>query len=97
VAQLVIVQGNQIGKTIPLNEEGAVLGRAEIAPEDGYISTRHLTIAVRGGQLWLMDTSRNGTWLNGERVFSEAPLHPGDVIRVGSQSLRFESAAPTPH
>ncbi len=96
MAQLVVIQGNQAGKTIPLNEEGAVLGRAEIAPDDGYISTKHLTIAIRGGQLWLMDTSRNGTWINGERVLGEAPLNPGDVIRVGSQSLRFESAAPTP-
>ncbi|HNT75130.1 MAG TPA: protein kinase [Anaerolineae bacterium] len=96
VAQLVVIQGNQVGKTIPLDEESAVLGRAEIAPEDGYISTKHLTITLKGAQLWLLDTSRNGTWVNGERVFSESPLKQGDVIKVGSQSLRFEDAAVTP-
>lgn len=96
LAQLVVIQGQQVGKAIPLNEAGAVLGRAEIAPEDGYISTKHLTITLKGGQLWLLDTSRNGTWVNGERVFSESPLNVGDVIKVGAQSLRFEVAAPTP-
>jgi pSer/pThr/pTyr-binding forkhead associated (FHA) protein len=44
---------------------------------------------VRGDRCVLLDDrSRNGTWLNGERV-SEAPLTHGDVFTVGTVRIRF--------
>lgn len=39
--------------------------------------------------------SRNGTFVNGQRVFGEHPLHAGDEIRVGSTRLLFRSEAPS--
>jgi ATP/maltotriose-dependent transcriptional regulator MalT len=38
--------------------------------------------------------ARNGTYLNGERVWGERPLRPGDEIRVGNTTLRFRVDAP---
>ncbi len=88
--QLVVMNGPRSGHRIRLTTPSVVLGRAQIAPEDQYISKQHLKIAQRGRQLWLEDRSRNGTWVNGERVFGEAPINANDVISVGKHSLRIE-------
>jgi pSer/pThr/pTyr-binding forkhead associated (FHA) protein len=35
--------------------------------------------------------SRNGTFLNGERVGRDRPLHPGDEIRIGATRLVYRA------
>ncbi|MBN2005457.1 MAG: protein kinase [Anaerolineae bacterium] len=89
-ARLVITQGRTPGKIIRLEGPNVVLGRAQIAPEDGYISQHHVNITPHGNQFWLEDLSRNGTWVNGQRVYGEVSLKVGDEICVGSQVLRLE-------
>ena len=88
--RLVVMDGPCCGQHIRLTAPGIVVGRAHIAPDDYYISEQHFRISQRGKQLWLEDRSRNGTWLNGERVFGEAPLVAQDVISVGKHNLRIE-------
>src|SRR4051812_45289570 len=36
--------------------------------------------------------SSNGTWVNGERIWSSRRLRPGDEIRVGQTRLLFRDA-----
>lgn len=91
--QLVVISGPCSGHRIRLTTPSVVLGRAQIAPDDQYISKQHLKIVQRGHQLWLEDRSRNGTWINGERVFGEAPVNAKDVISVGQHSLRIEKGS----
>ncbi|HDQ71707.1 MAG TPA: FHA domain-containing protein [Chloroflexi bacterium] len=88
--QLVVMNGPCCGQHIRLTTPSVVLGRAQIAPDDQYISKQHLKIAWRGRQLWLEDRSRNGTWVNGKRVFGEVPIKAKDVISVGKHNLRIE-------
>jgi DNA-binding CsgD family transcriptional regulator len=38
--------------------------------------------------------SRNGTYVNGERIRLERPLRHGDEVRVGASRLRYRSDAP---
>jgi pSer/pThr/pTyr-binding forkhead associated (FHA) protein len=38
----------------------------------------------------LVDSSLHGTFVNGDRVQAQRILADGDVIRVGSQSFRFD-------
>jgi len=38
--------------------------------------------------------SRNGTFVNGQRVWRERPLHPGDELRVGATRLVYRSDQP---
>ena len=73
-------------------EEGGTIGRSLqndwILPDpDRYISGRHATIDYRGGIYYLMDTSSNGVYLNGdcEPLGKEKPqrLFNGDRIRMG--------------
>ncbi len=58
------------------------------------VSKEHAEIVERDGDLWLRDMgSTNGTYVNGERVETEALIHEGDIVqfatvvfRVGRQS-----------
>jgi predicted component of type VI protein secretion system len=40
-------------------------------------------------------TSRNGTFVNGERVLTERPLHRGDEIRIGRSRLVYRPESST--
>jgi type VI secretion system FHA domain protein len=73
-------------------EEGGTIGRSLqndwILPDpDRFISGRHATIDFRGGIYYLMDTSSNGVYMNGdcEPLGQEKPqrLFNGDRIRMG--------------
>jgi serine/threonine protein kinase len=88
---LTVVQGKREGHRIPVDREGITIGRADLDPEDGYTSRQHAVISPRGDQLSLEDVSLNGTWINGERVFGEMLVQPGDEIQIGTSVLRVTS------
>jgi pSer/pThr/pTyr-binding forkhead associated (FHA) protein len=88
---LVIIRGKRQGQRIQLEDESVTLGRSDLDPEDGYISRQHAVISLRGDQLSLEDVSLNGTWINGERVFGEVLLQPGDEVQIGNSVLRVTS------
>ena len=45
---------------------------------------------MRGNQLYLQDISRNGTWVNGQRIYGEMLIKTGDIIRIGEQTLQVK-------
>jgi DNA-binding winged helix-turn-helix (wHTH) protein len=54
----------------------------------GSVSRRHALVRVSAGQATLEDLgSKNGTWLNGERVGTPRELADGDDVRAGSVRL----------
>jgi pSer/pThr/pTyr-binding forkhead associated (FHA) protein len=77
---------------LPLTSAITRIGRGiacDVTIEDAAVSRRHALVVSRdGGWVLLDDRSRNGTFLNGERV-AEARLHHGDVITVGPVPIRF--------
>jgi serine/threonine protein kinase len=96
--RLDIVDGPGTGRQIPLTGQDLVLGRALLDPENAAISRLHASIRFRGGGYWLHDNSKNGTWLDDDRVFGEVPLLPGAVITIGSSKIQLEPlpAQPSP-
>lgn len=59
---------------------------------DEFTSGRHMRIERKSNGFMLRDLrSRNGTLINGTRVF-EAMLNDGDTIRVGATDLQFSSS-----
>jgi hypothetical protein len=70
----------------------AVLGRdpnCDIVLNDTKCSRRHATVEDGPDGLVIRDAgSANGTYVNGRRV-DEAPLRPGDTIRMGDVSLKL--------
>ena len=68
-----------------------ILGRAASAAVrfdprlDGGVGRYHARLAPGGaGEVLLSDLgSRNGTWLNGNKVTEPTPVRTGDVLRLG--------------
>ena len=69
-------------------------------PWDGEVSGVHAELQVIGGELAIVDDglSRNGTYLNAERISGRQRLRDGDRIRVGRTVLAYRTpAAETVH
>jgi hypothetical protein len=93
IAQLSVMNGESVGRVIALSEAEYVIGRQrdnEIQLTDLGVSGHHSRI-YRGPDGYVIEDlkSRNGTWLNGTRVFHSV-LSSGDVVRIGATELRFE-------
>jgi serine/threonine protein kinase len=89
-ASLIVLQGPRQGQRIPLPDQAFTLGRFELGSADTTISRRHASIAFRGDSYWLQDTSKNGTWVDNQRVYGEVPLRTGSVIVIGDSILKLE-------
>ncbi|HJZ67108.1 MAG TPA: FHA domain-containing protein, partial [Blastocatellia bacterium] len=64
--------------------------RNDIVIADPAVSTAHALIRLDGNVYTIKDTSsRNGTFVNGERVADERRLNHGDVIGMGLSKLTF--------
>lgn len=97
---LQLQDGPRAQERIVLPEHGALFGRgskAQIVIEDTQASREHCEIRPQGEGWVLRDLqSRNGTYLNGQRI-QEAFLRNGDQVRVGAVTYRvFLEASPTP-
>jgi hypothetical protein len=85
-----------------LDSERLVLGRApgsdlEIA-WDPRVSGVHAYLERRGSR-WVIEDdglSRNGTYINGERLHGQRTLRDGDVIGVGDTAIGFRHPEPEP-
>jgi hypothetical protein len=76
-------------------DEGLVIGRdpaCGVVLASKSVSRRHAEIAPFRLGYRLTDLSRNGVFVNGERVNGSHLLRNGDVVRLGTEELRFEAA-----
>jgi len=92
VAQLTFATGVATGTVIPLTENEYRIGRQrdnEIQLGDLGVSGHHARI-YRGPDAYVVEDlkSRNGTWLNGVRVYHSS-LKDGDTVRVGETELTY--------
>ena len=83
---------------VPLEGGRVTLGRATSndvpLPWDTKASRLHAVLEPLGGGWCMRDlSSRNGTFLNGERVQASRPLADGDVIAVGGTHITFRAPA----
>lgn len=91
---LTVVEGRQVGVSIPLS--GVVgLGRAADSAlnlDDDYASTRHAQLLQDPqGHWWLEDlASTNGTALNTQLISAPQRVKSGDVIRIGRTQMRLD-------
>lgn len=90
---------NKLGipKDIELTGEPLSIGRsreADIPLLDDKVSRVHCGIRLSDGEFYLKDLkSRNGVFVNGQRVEDTAKLKAGDRIQVGSTVFVLESAS----
>ena len=75
-------------------QEEITIGRGaenDVRIPENFVSHRHATIFLHGAQYVIEDLgSVNHTYVNGQPLEGRAYLKPGDEIRVGMVTLRFE-------
>jgi diguanylate cyclase (GGDEF)-like protein len=96
---LVFLTGDLLAVPIPLEREAVILGRAieaDVRVNDAKISRQHARIntifnrETNRTEYVLTDLeSRNGTFLNGQRIVQEV-LQNGDKITIGEHIMRFD-------
>ena len=98
---LLEITGEAFQKKVTLEEGAQVVGRdksCDIVLPHLSVSRRHARLEIRQGTFFIWDlNSRNGTWLNGQRV-QEAEFTEKDRLKIGPFSLQLrrekeESAA----
>jgi pSer/pThr/pTyr-binding forkhead associated (FHA) protein len=99
MAKLVILSEGMTGRSHELTAEKTTIGRLEdntFTIGDPSVSSHHCEVLLRGGDVIVRDlNSTNGTYINGERI-TEAPLKPGQILRLGQVELRLESETAAP-
>jgi pSer/pThr/pTyr-binding forkhead associated (FHA) protein len=82
-------------RKITLGKSTLVIGRlaeCDIAFDDSNVSRRHAEIKALAGGFAVNDLgSTNGTKVNGVTITFERALRDGDIISVGSHSIRYEA------
>jgi transcriptional regulator with PAS, ATPase and Fis domain len=85
---VVIFSGNApLLRAIPFTQGRLVLGRADaggVPLPDERVSREHAELTIEGGRVTVRDLdSRNGTFVNGQRVHGQASLGEVRVLRIG--------------
>jgi predicted component of type VI protein secretion system len=90
--KLRVLDGKNAGQEIPIKAKKYLIGRAEdcnLRPGSELISRHHCALLVEEGYVGVRDFgSKNGTFVNDERVVGERELKPGDHLTIGP--LHFE-------
>jgi len=90
--KLVVSKGKHAGREIPISIPKFFVGRAEdcqLRVHSELVSRHHCVFVVEEGFVAVRDFhSKNGTFVNGDRITPEVELKPGDRVQVGP--LEFE-------
>jgi pSer/pThr/pTyr-binding forkhead associated (FHA) protein len=91
-AKLKVMRGASAGKFVDIGKQKFLIGRADgctLRLNHEAISRKHCLFVLHDDKVTLRDMgSRNGTYLNGERLKNEVQLATGDELRIGP--LLFE-------
>ncbi len=95
---LVVGGGPRAGMRVELTGE-LVLGREEgLLLDDAQCSRRHARLYLDAEGVVVEDLgSRNGTWVNGQKIGGPTRLSPGDQLYVGSTTLFLEAPVAAVH
>jgi diguanylate cyclase (GGDEF)-like protein len=93
-ACLTVLTGSLSGQLFKVSKGTLQIGRSpqvELRLEDDGISRNHARIRSETGRAWIEDLqSRNGTFVNGDRISAVVELKDGDKIQVGRGTvIRF--------
>jgi hypothetical protein len=96
--KLVVANGKNAGQKIAVPGPKFFIGRAEdchLRPNSDLVSRHHCVILIEDGFVAVRDFgSKNGTFVNDERVRAEQELKNGDRLKIGQLELALELAVP---
>ncbi len=90
---VLLTGGPLVGTVLPLGTTPIVIGRSPASTlvlEDEYASGRHARLQPSEQGWWIEDlSSRNGTFVDDERLNEPRLLHSGDVVRIGQTTFEL--------
>ena len=100
ITKLIVATGKSAGRSIAVKKNTLLIGRAEecdIRPLSEDVSRRHAAVHVGPADVWVEDLgSRNGTFVNNEKISAKTKVVNGDLIRVGALELTVSCSEPAP-
>jgi predicted component of type VI protein secretion system len=97
MARLVILSEGLTGQAFDLAAERTTIGRVDdnmFAIPEASVSSHHCEVLLRNSGVVIHDLdSTNGTFINGHQITGEAPIKPGQILRLGQIELRLEDAS----
>jgi hypothetical protein len=96
--RLLVLAGAEPGRDFPLPDSGVVTigkdrNQVDIALLGFKVERVHCHLKIDADKVEVFDEGSLGTQINGKRI-TRQELHPGDVLRIGNNQLRLETAAP---
>ena len=93
--QLTLLTDDESGQGISFSDSGCLVGRADecdLRPRSKFVSRLHCLISMENGRAVIEDLgSRNGTFVNDERVLYPRELQVGDILGIGHVQYRLGS------
>ena len=97
MASLKVLQGSEPGRLFELDRERSVVGRSpecDVVLDEAAVSRRHVIVMREDGDYFVQDLgSRNGTYVNQQRVVDRAPLRDGDKMLICDVLFQFQEKA----
>jgi cytochrome c-type biogenesis protein CcmH/NrfG len=94
VAKLVIFRGDSVESELHLGRQTVRIGRDtrnDIVLDDKTVTRFHAEVIPEGGRFYIADlNSRNGVWINNQRIKGKTPLALGVAATVGAYELTLE-------
>ncbi|MBH23983.1 MAG: hypothetical protein CMH57_05940 [Myxococcales bacterium] len=95
---LKFISGKYQGGEFPINlGQEVLIGRSselDMVLVEDMVSRQHSRIVTENGQLYIEDLgSTNGTFVNGEKIFSRKLLKEGDRILVGTNIIKLVTSS----
>lgn len=85
--KLRVLHGASVGKEFGIPTPKCVIGRhqaCDLRPKSDAISRQHCAVYARDGRVFVRDMkSRNGTFVNGQRVQADCEVQSGDRLQIG--------------
>ena len=64
----------------------------DVVVSDPYVSSMHCDFIFEdNGNVWVVDHSKNGTFVNGQRRQGKTQVMSNDIIRIGNETLPWQS------
>lgn len=91
VVTLRVLVGPELEEEIIVSPPRFTIGRAEdcnLRPNCPLVSRHHCELVIADSSVSIHDhNSKNGTFVNGQRVIGQQPLHSGDLLGVGLRRM----------